>query len=299
MPLDAHSSTAPDMPLAADAREALGFLAAVGTCHHLTAIPPDGGRAEGLRVELPHDEERAAAWITRHNAEGMGIYWSANEVRSGFGGAKAGKNDLATLRAVFLDLDCDKTEGATQVEMEAAMMARLRSFAVAPSLLLHSGGGFVPVWLLDTPAPADGDHGPNTAAMEALGAEMRARLGGDPVQNVDRVLRLPDTVNWPNAGKRQRGRVPVLARRLDKLGDGGLALTGACVSLDALRRAIQGMPMLPPEDRATRLRAAAPPPGGTSPLALGNRPQAFSGAPSEGSVPHPVSWTRGCTMRRA
>lgn len=250
-----------------DSREALAFLAAIGPHHHLTAIPASGRPLNGRRVELPRDAERAAAWIAARNAEDMGIYWTANETRADFSGIKAAKEDVAMLRAVWLDLDCDK--GTTA----AAMMERLRAFAVAPSLLVHSGGGLQPVWLLDQSLPADAA---NVEALEALGRDLRMRLGGDAVEDVSRVLRVPGTVNWPNAAKKARGRVPALARRLDAI-DGGAILTGAPVAFSDLRAAVDAAPVLPEGDKAAE-RAT-----GGAVMLPGARPAVFDGDTTAGS----------------
>jgi hypothetical protein len=259
------------MPLKADTREPLAFLAAIGFRHHLTAIPANGGPLKGICVKLPRDADRAAEWIRACNAQCMGVYWTANEVYADFAGIKARKQDVAKVRAVWLDLDCDK--GAT----EAALVARLRAFNVAPSLLVHSGGGLQPVWLLDQPVPADAA---NVNALEALGRDLRMRLGGDAVEDVARVLRLPGTVNWPNEAKRERGRIPALARRLDAF-NGGPVLTGARVSLAMLRAAVDAAPVLPEGEMAAGRATGA---GGPVKL-LGPRPATFDDAtPAEDNV---------------
>jgi P4 family phage/plasmid primase-like protien len=50
------------------------------------------------------------------------------------------------------------------------------------------------------------------AGVEARAIGIKVAVEGDAVQNVDRVMRLPGTVNWPNEKKRRAGRVPRLSR---------------------------------------------------------------------------------------
>ncbi|MCI0348313.1 MAG: hypothetical protein L0Z53_02715 [Acidobacteriales bacterium] len=44
---------------------------------------------------------------------------------------------------------------------------------------------------------------------------IRALRGDKGTWNLDRVMRLPGTTNWPDAVKRERGRVPADARLVD------------------------------------------------------------------------------------
>src|SRR5206468_1403933 len=67
-----------------------------------------------------------------------------------------------------------------------------------------------PVWLIE-PLPASPD---NLARLEAVGNAIRVLTGGDAVENVDRLLRLPGTINYPKAPKRAAGRIPIMARLL-------------------------------------------------------------------------------------
>jgi hypothetical protein len=51
---------------------------------------------------------------------------------------------------------------------------------------------------------------------ESIARATARLLGGDSIQNVDRLLRMPFTINYPNKRKRDDGRAPcpsgVLAR---------------------------------------------------------------------------------------
>ena len=84
-----------------------------------------------------------------------------------------------------------------------------------PTWVVFSGGGYQAGWRLDTPMVFSGDsirlreqgerhvasllpHFPDWADMKAI--------------NIDRILRLPGTVNWPNAAKRKKGRRASVSR---------------------------------------------------------------------------------------
>jgi hypothetical protein len=50
------------------------------------------------------------------------------------------------------------------------------------------------------------------AELEAYNQQLEVLLGGDTCHNLDRIMRLPGTVNLPNDKKRKKGRVPALAQ---------------------------------------------------------------------------------------
>ena len=74
-----------------------------------------------------------------------------------------------------------------------------------PTAIVASGGGLNLYWALSEPI---GDHD----EIEARNRWLAQQLGADACWNCDRILRVPGTINWPNAKKQRSGRVPVLAR---------------------------------------------------------------------------------------
>lgn len=76
-----------------------------------------------------------------------------------------------------------------------------------PSAIIFSGGGYQGFWRLDEPVVADG----NIDELEAYNIGLEQRLGGDHCHNIDRIMRVPGTMNIPDAKKRAAGRIEALA----------------------------------------------------------------------------------------
>ncbi|WP_412032955.1 DNA-primase RepB domain-containing protein [Nitratireductor aquimarinus] len=159
----------------------------------LAAIPPDGGRPE-FKTFLPTELSEAENWIEVRQGV-SGLYYQVNEVRAGLVNRKAAKADIA--RVLHLHADIDVNDKAT--------LLRIRSFVPAPTVVIFSGGGFQPLWTLLEPST-------EVDRVERINTAIASALGGDNCHNVDRLLRLPGTINMPNAKKRAAGRVPTLAR---------------------------------------------------------------------------------------
>jgi energy-coupling factor transporter ATP-binding protein EcfA2 len=156
---------------------------------HLVAIPP-GGRAEAGTFNSD-DEEELTTWIDER--QGLAnIYFHVNELRLGVVNRKARKSDMAA--ALFLHADVDDPQA----------LERVRSFCPPPTAIIFSGGGYQVFWRLK-------ERCTDLDKVEALNAAIAKRLGGDNCHNIDRVMRLPGTINLPNAKKRAAGRVPVTA----------------------------------------------------------------------------------------
>lgn len=82
-----------------------------------------------------------------------------------------------------------------------------------PSVAVMSGNGVNALWLLREPVQIDGDLN-RAAEIERYGRGLADALGGDATFNVDRILRLPWTVNLPDKRKVERGLKPVATRVL-------------------------------------------------------------------------------------
>lgn len=156
----------------------------------LTAIKPTGGPPNG-RVFLPSERAQAVGWIDA--LQGVsGLYYSVNEVRADFRGVKATKADIVAAHYAHVDID------------DLGGLERLQAYKLPPSLVVFSGGGYQAFWKLAQPT-ADLDR------VERINRQLAADLGGDNCHNIDRIMRLPGTINLPNAKKRNAGRAPTLA----------------------------------------------------------------------------------------
>lgn len=181
------------------AREFLTMLATDVGQVHLVAIDPDGkypveGRDFGSVAEA------ALNFALRVNADGLNIYWSVNEVRSGLH-KKPTKADIIAARFAHVDIDPPKDGRSFD---KAAELALLDAMPCPPSFVIDSGGGIQAFWRL-------GFRHDKLSQVEIANQQIRDICGGDNCQNIDRVMRVPGTINWPDVRKRERGRVPVLS----------------------------------------------------------------------------------------
>ena len=90
----------------------------------------------------------------------------------------------------------------------------LREYDPAPSVIVDSGGGYQGFWLLDAPVVMEGERGDEARHLpvEDRNRRIEVALGGDNCHNIDRIMRLPGTVNLPGEKKRKKGRTPRVAR---------------------------------------------------------------------------------------
>ena len=183
--------------------------------HNLVAIDPNTGRLAGQTFR-PGSWDEIAKWVAARIGL-YNIYFSVNEPKPNAQDDKLSKEDIAAIRAIHVDIDPNEqnaTEFAAKRSHAESYVAQLRNDpAGVPSSVIDSGGGYQCFWKLAEKLPAgskgDGSHGDWA---EAQAAAIGERVEGDSTHDRSRVMRLPGTVNLPNAKKRARGRKPAIAR---------------------------------------------------------------------------------------
>ncbi|MDI6027162.1 DUF5906 domain-containing protein [Corticibacterium sp. UT-5YL-CI-8] len=165
----------------------------------LTAITPDAFDPKFATSTqwFGADAMAAAEWARAENAKSRNVYWTSNIVTPGLN-RKPKKSDIASVRIAHVDIDPPKQGVWDKQGALADLIAR-----GSPSLIIDSGGGLQAVWWLSESTTHD--------QIEQINIGIADRFGGDHCFNVDRLLRLPGSINWPDQRKQALGRVPVKA----------------------------------------------------------------------------------------
>jgi hypothetical protein len=179
--------------------------------------------------------------IETRQARGSNVYFGVNTPCSaadqqGWNG-KCGADDIIAIRALAFDVDFKVKRNP---ELDRALLAFINAEltgSLCPSLLVDTGGGFQLIYLLKDvisvhlfrPAKTSEQKDENEQieinrrAITRLAHEFEALLRSkipceleksvkiDNMSNVDRVMRLPGTVNYPKQEKLARGQVEALA----------------------------------------------------------------------------------------
>ncbi len=121
------------------------------------------------------------------------------------------RDDVHTARGAWADLDFHQIDPNRDLALELAYR-RIEALGMRPTMLVHTGNGLQAWWLFRAPVAVSKEW--PAERFEAINNGLAEQLGGDHVHDLARVLRVPGTVNLPDARKRERGCVPVMARLL-------------------------------------------------------------------------------------
>src|SRR6185312_3621116 len=171
--------------------------------HVLTSIIPDG-KTETRSFTDPAEAE---AWALAQNGKNRNVYFHVNPTLRALDN-KASKADIASVD--FLHVDIDPRTGEDEADEQARILhlltTELPPGIPEPSLIVFSGNGYQALWRLAEPIAIDGDIAKATEA-ERYNRQLEKIFQADNCHNVDRLLRLPGTINYPNKKKRAKGRV--------------------------------------------------------------------------------------------
>lgn len=186
----------------------------------ITAIPAGGGKPFGQTFT---DFTQAARWASDANVR-SNIYYHVNGGSDTTGSGRMNKSEVTHLIGVVADIDpptgADVVTGQAEVDKVAA-----RAVDDGVSLLIHSGRGRQVLVKFTEPIPANEE---TVSRVEKIGKALQFRYDGDAVWNVDRIMKLPGTVAYPNPDKTAAGYGPRICEII-----GGARVTNAPETVEA------------------------------------------------------------------
>ncbi|WP_300336516.1 primase-helicase family protein [Accumulibacter sp.] len=151
------------------------------------------------------EEAELGQWLDGLSSQN--VYYHLNPTRQGLE-TKAAKSDVAAVS--FLHVDIDPRAGENVGEERQRIISRLTQGLPKelppPTAIISSGAGAQALWALREPILLDGSEA-QAAEAERYTRWIQDVFGeADNCHNVDRILRLPGSINNPDAKKRAKGR---------------------------------------------------------------------------------------------
>lgn len=162
------------------------------------------------RTFYPKDRAALQEWLTEHNGVNN-LYVSVNPPMRDMS-KKTELSDLLELRWLHVDIDPRAGEDIEDevFRIKSLIGERYPKELPEPTLVVSSGGGYWLLWRLAPPIPINGDI-PTAEDLKLYNLQISHLLTGDNCHNVDRIMRLPGSVNIPDERKLKKGRKPALA----------------------------------------------------------------------------------------
>lgn len=161
------------------------------------------------RTFTASEEVALRAWLTERGATDN-IYFAVNPLLRPVA-KKAEREDVAALAWLHTDIDPRADEDIATEQQRALRLLQSPPGAVPPPTgIVFSGGGYQGFWKLREPVPINGEEVRYQDA-KLYNLQLEVLFGADHCHNVDRIMRLPGTVNRPTAKKRAKGRKEALA----------------------------------------------------------------------------------------
>ena len=206
-----------------DNKAAMDFLArhAPDGPWALTTVDPERKKPVTISATFfPGGEQQLLDFLDKHNGH-RNIYFSINPTRDVIN-KKSTRENIASLSWLHVDIDPRaKRDPYTKAELAKEQKRLLAQVSTdlpkdipEPTWVIFSGGGYQAAWRLETPLDLDGSSEAYEDA-KLWNMQLESEFGADNCHNVDRILRLPGTMNLPDKRKREKGRVAVVAELVE------------------------------------------------------------------------------------
>ena len=189
----------------------------------LNSFDPETGNGDTIHTS---DTDEVRKFVARHNGK-QNIYFGVNPTRGPMK-KKAAKVDISAIEYALAD--CDPADNETPDEARNRYLEAIKATGTPePTFTISSGNGLQFLWRLETPIPiaepiTKPKRNKDGVSISKLALSDEAQAVVDDVegrfemvmlslgtkagtQNIDRVLRLPGTLNLPTKKKLKNGRV--------------------------------------------------------------------------------------------
>ncbi len=171
----------------------------------VTFAPDKKGASVSRCFDHPEQEDEFVKWVQERNAT-RNCYFAVNPTQERMQ-KKPTRDDVAAMTWLFVD--CDQRAGEDPTQERKRILSTLQNAVPAPTAIIDSGNGYQAFWRLSNRVPND----------PLYNLKLELDLGGDCCHNVDRILRLPDTVNR-KPGKPEK-RAALTELNIDRIYDIG------------------------------------------------------------------------------
>lgn len=156
------------------------------------------------------DLEDMAPWLDKYNGN-RNIYFNVNPSRI-LMDKKSERANVEALSWLHVDLDPRVGEDHDAERVRALDMLQNPPAGIPePTVIIDSGGGYQAFWALTEPFLIGGKP-ENYDEAARYNKQLEVVFHADNCHNVDRIMRVPGTVNVPDKKKAAKGRVKALAK---------------------------------------------------------------------------------------
>ncbi len=171
---------------------------------------PDGTQVNEKDMDPSRCMPGLRKWLEEYNGK-RNIYFHVNTTMRALT-KKADREDIKSVDWLHLDIDPRPGEDLDDERTRALglLTTDLPKGIPAPTVIIFSGGGYQAFWKLEEPIQIGGEL-PAGEDAARYNVQLELRFGADQCHNIDRIMRLPGTINIPDARKAKKGRTPTLA----------------------------------------------------------------------------------------
>ena len=157
------------------------------------------------------EEDQLVAFLESVSGGTHNVYFSVNPP-VGPMTKKAERTDIERMAYLHVDLDprAGEDPDLERTRLLELVTTKLPTGVPKPTAVVDSGGGYWAFWALDDPFPIEADEARYEEA-KLYNLQLELLFGADSCHNVDRIARLPGTVNYPDKRKQSKGRVERLS----------------------------------------------------------------------------------------
>lgn len=173
----------------------------------LVSISPQTKEIKGEYITNP---ERIAGWLAENNGVNN-CYFHSNTL-AGPIPSKGKREDFAEVP--WLHVDVDPRAGESLADEQHRILTALREYPQPPTVIVFSGGGYQAYWRLEEAIKIDRDLAKAEEA-KLYNQYIELAFDADHCHSIDHIMRIPGTLNIPDAKKLSKGRVPCMAELIE------------------------------------------------------------------------------------